>query len=208
MTTWSRPAIVPDEDGRQDHAENGGREQGLNDCRIEQFVLQHQGQQREAEFPALAYHDARAQRLEPTLGGGLGDHGDHCGLEQQHSGQDCRDLRKMPQQQPDIEQHAHGDEKQPQQHLAIGTDRRLDLMAKFGLREHHAGEKGAESERQAHRMSGPRRGQHRKQHGQRKQLRGTHPGDHQEQRAQQPASGGQHHEHSEYGDADGAGDMP
>jgi len=47
---------------------------------------------------------------------------------------------KMPQQQPDIEQHAHSDEEETEQHLAIRTDRRLDLVTKLRFREHHAGE--------------------------------------------------------------------
>ena len=181
--------------GDKHHAENRGGQQWLNDRRMRAIrACSKQGQQCKTEFPALAHHHARAQRLEPALGGGLGGQGHHQRLEQQHSGQDRRDLRKMPQQQTDIEQHADGDEEQSEQYLAIRTDGRLDLMAKLGLREHHAGEKGAESERQAHGMSGPGRGQHREQHGQRKQLRGTHSRDHEEQRPQQPAAGGQHHE--------------
>jgi len=80
----------------------------------------------------------------------------------------------MPHQQPDIEQHADGDEEQAQQYLAVRTDRRLDLVAKLGFREHHAGEKGAERERQAHCVSRPGRRQHRQQYSERKQFRRAH----------------------------------
>ena len=52
---------------------------------IQQFAPQQQRQQGEAEFPALRDHDAGAQGLEPALGRGFGDHGDHGSLEQQHA---------------------------------------------------------------------------------------------------------------------------
>ena len=60
----------------------------------------------------------------------------------------ARHQRQGAQQQPDIEQHADGDEEQAEQHLAVGADRGFDLMAEFGLRQHHAGEKRAERQRQ------------------------------------------------------------
>src|SRR5450631_1801267 len=113
----------------------------------------------------------------------------------------------MPQQQADVEQHADGDEEQTQQYFAVGTDRRLDLMSKLGFREHHPGQKSAERERQAYRVSSPGRGQDREQYGQRKQLRGSHRGNDEEQRPQQPSSGGEYQQQGEYGDTDGAGDM-
>ncbi len=37
------PAIVPDEQGREDHAEDDGRQQGLGDAGIEQFAPQYAG---------------------------------------------------------------------------------------------------------------------------------------------------------------------
>ncbi len=141
-------------------------------------------------------------------GRGLRGDGDHRHLEQQHADEDRRHQWKMPQQQPDIEQHADGDEEQAEQHIAVGTDRRLDLMAKLGFREHHAGEKGAERERQAHGVGRPGRCQHGKQYGERKQLRRAHRGDDQEQRPQQPASGRKNQQQRQNGDADGADDVP
>ena len=114
---------------------------------------------------------------------------------------------KSPQQQADIQQHSNGDEKQPQEHFAVGADRGLDLMPEFGLREHHSGKKCAQRQRQADRVRRPGRGQHGEQHRQRKKFRGTDRGDHEKHRAQQPSSRGQHEQQGERSDADGAQDV-
>ncbi len=52
---------MPDEQGREDHAEDDGREQRLGDAGIEQFAPQYESQEREPELPTLAHDDARAQ---------------------------------------------------------------------------------------------------------------------------------------------------
>ena len=48
-----------------------------------------------------------------------------------------------------IEQHADADKEQTEQRVAVRLDVLLDLETVFGLRDQHAGEKGAEHEREA-----------------------------------------------------------
>ena len=53
--------ILAYEDGRRDHAQNRGGQQGLHQGRIEQLAPQKQSQQRKAEFSALTDDHAGAQ---------------------------------------------------------------------------------------------------------------------------------------------------
>src|ERR1700682_5747754 len=48
-----------------------------------------------------------------------------------------------------IEVHADGDEKQSQEHVAKRLDVLLDLVAVFGFRDQHPGEKRAERKRES-----------------------------------------------------------
>ena len=48
----------------------------------------------------------------------------------------------------EVERHPDGDEEKAEQHVAKGLDVLLDLVAVFGLGDQHAGEKGAQRERE------------------------------------------------------------
>ena len=52
-------------------------------------------------------------------------------------------------QEAQVQQHPDADEEEPQQDVAERPDHTLDLMPVLGFREHHAGEEGAQGERQA-----------------------------------------------------------
>ena len=48
----------------------------------------------------------------------------------------------------EVERHADGDEEEAEQHVAERLDVLLDLVAVLGLGDQHAGEEGAQRERQ------------------------------------------------------------
>jgi hypothetical protein len=74
-------------------------------------------------------------------------------------------------QQVQVEQHADGDEEQPEQDVTERADHRLDLVAVFGLGQHHPGEEGPEGERQPGIVRDPGGAEHHQQHGEGEQLR-------------------------------------
>ena len=92
-----------------------------------------------------------------------------------------------------IESHADGDEEESQQHVAIRLDVFLDLEAVFGLRDEHAGEKGAEHERQARQTGQEREQQDNQQHVQHEELGRAQPRHNAEPRAHQPRAR-EHHQ--------------
>ena len=57
--------------------------------------------------------------------------------------------RELRRDQAQVEQHADRDEEQPEQHVAERLDVLLDLVAVLGLGDQHAGEEGAQRQRQA-----------------------------------------------------------
>ena len=77
----------------------------------------------------------------------------------------------MPPKEAGVEQHADGDEEQAQQHVAERPYHRFHLMPEFGFRQHHTSEKGAQGERQADDLGGPRRTKYYEQHAKDKELR-------------------------------------
>ena len=97
-----------------------------------------------------------------------------------------------------VEQHANGDEEQPEEQVAEGTDYRIDLVPVLGFGEHHAGQEGPERKGQAGAVRHPRRGEHDQQYREREQLAQAAVGDDVEQRPQQPAPGGQHRDDGEH----------
>ena len=136
-------AVVPDDHGREHHAQDRYRQKRLNHAGFTQVAPQQQGQQCKSELASLRDDHAGAQGFEPAAGGRLGRDGHDGGFDHQHARQDCRHQQQIAQQQTHIQQHADGDEKQSQQHFAIGADGGFDLMAKLGFGQHHAGEKCA-----------------------------------------------------------------
>jgi hypothetical protein len=75
---------------------------------------------------------------------GLRHQRDHGRFQSHHADENRRDQRQIAQQEAHVQQHSHGDEEDAQQHLAIGAYGGFHLVTKFGLRQHHAGEKRAE----------------------------------------------------------------
>ena len=71
---------------------------------------------------------------------------------------------------PPVELHADGDEEQAQQHVVEGPDVGLDLVLVFGLGDQHAGDEGAQRERQAEVLGQPGQPQRDQQQVQDEQL--------------------------------------
>ena len=70
------------------------------------------------------------------------------GREQQHQ-------EPLLEHGPPVELHADGDEEQAQQHVVEGPDVGLDLVLVFGLGHQHAGDEGAQRQRQAEVLGQP-----------------------------------------------------
>ena len=70
--------------------------------------------------------------------------------------------RQVPEQRGHVELHADRHEEEPEQRVAERPDAGLDLVAVLGLRQHHAGEEGAERKREARAHASPRRSRSRR----------------------------------------------
>jgi hypothetical protein len=73
------------------------------------------------------------------------------GGQQQHQ-------QPLVEHRPPVELHADGDEEQAQQHVVEGPDVGLDLVLVFGLGDQHAGDEGAQRQRQARHVRSARPG--------------------------------------------------
>ena len=70
---------------------------------------------------------------------------------QQHEAEgQPQDQQRLLADQAQIGRHADGDEEQPEQQSLEGLDVGLEFVAKFAVREQHAGQKSAQRQRQAH----------------------------------------------------------
>ena len=197
----ARDALVVVEDQRaQQHRQHDRDQQRLAQAFRRQPGLQQDGAQRDPELTADGHDDAGAQRLEARGGEWAGDQRGDGRLEhhqrEQHEQHDA-ELADAPEQ-VHVEQHAHGDEEQPEQDVAERADHRFDLVPVFGLGEHHPRQERAEGERQTGDVRHPRRGEHHQQHRQREQLTQAAMGDLVKQRPQQPAPGRQHRHDREH----------
>ena len=87
-----------------------------------------------------------------------------------------RDRRQHQHQQPlvehrpPVELHADGDEEQPQQHVVEGPDVGFHLVLVFGLGHQHAGDEGAQRQRQAGVLGEPGQAQRDQQQVEHEQL--------------------------------------
>ena len=184
--------VVPDRKWREHHAERDRGQQRLHEGGVDVAVVDQQREQCEAEFPAGTEHQAGTQRLEPAVAVAPRDGHHDRGFQHHESGHERRDEGQVAHQQAQVEQHADRDEEQAEQHVAERADDGLDLVPVFGLGEQHAGEKGAERERQADAVGDPGRGQRDQQHREREQLVAPVTRDLEEQRPHEPAAGQQH----------------
>ena len=132
------------------------------------------------------------RRLEETAGEALRQQRHDQRLADDECHDETGNQQQLADEQAGVEQHADRDEEESQQHVAKRPDDRLDLVTELGLGQHHAGQKCAESERQADDLGRPRRAEHHQQHREDEELRRARMGDFMEQRPQQPAPGRQH----------------
>jgi hypothetical protein len=65
---------------------------------------------------------------------------------------------RLRKHQRHVEHHADGDEEQSQQHVAERLDVLFHLIAELGFRNQHAGDKGAQRQRQAGQLRSARPG--------------------------------------------------
>ena len=76
----------------------------------------------------------------------------------------------LVEHRPPVELHADGDEEQAQQHVVEGPDVGLHLVLVFGLGHQHAGDEGAQRQRQAGVLGQPGQAQRDQQQVQHEQL--------------------------------------
>ncbi len=98
----------------------------------------------------------------------------------------------MLEHRREVEQHADGHEEKAEQHVAEGLDVVLDLVAVLGLGDEHAGEEGAEREREPRHLRHPREPEGHQQHEEHEELGGLLARDQVEQRPHKPLPQPQH----------------
>jgi hypothetical protein len=118
-------------------------------------VVGRQGQQHEAELAGLRQVQAGAQRDAGGGAEGLGQRRHQRQLEQHRQQRQQQHQRPLAQRLRGVEDHADGDEEEPEQHVVEGPDVGLDLMLEFGLGDQHAGNEGAEREGEAGMLGQP-----------------------------------------------------
>ena len=143
----------------------------MQDIRVEQLRVIGVRQQHKTEFAARTQRQSGAQR---HAGGGAKEPHDaenqkRFGGHQRH--QDHTDPGIL-HHHAKIEQHADGDEKQPQQHVAKRFDVFFNLMAILGFRNQHPGHERPQRERQAGQFRYVGHAQRHQQHIEHEQLGG------------------------------------
>ena len=184
--------VVAEDERAEHHGEHDRHQQRFAPLRRNQTAAQRDREERDAKLAADRHHDPRANGLERRANEGARHECSERALDHDEPEQHEGDRGELIDEQPHIQEHADGNEKQTEQNVAKRPDDDLDLMAIFGFGNHHPGEKRTERERQAGKIGSPRRREHDEEHREREQLAQTRVGDHVEKRPQEPAARRQH----------------
>ena len=138
-----------DDERRGQHGHHHGGQDRVEQLGRHQAVLAGQGQQHEAEFASLRQVQADAQRGAVGRTKPARQQGDDDQLEQHRQGHQQQQQGPAFQQDAPVQHHADGDEEQAQQHVVEGPDVGLDLVLVLGLGDQHAGDEGAQRQRQS-----------------------------------------------------------
>ena len=133
---------------RQQHGEHQRSHHHLQGGARQQGQILDVGDQHEAELAAGAQPQSGAHGRAGLGAEGPLQTGNDDELAGQQQDQQAGDPGKLASDDPDVEKHADGDEKQPEQHVAERLDVLLHLVAVFRLGDQHAGKKGAQRQGQ------------------------------------------------------------
>ena len=133
------------------------------------------GEQNESELAGLAQQQSEAQAVAEVRAEEAVDEADQDGLGDDHPGSNPEHEQGPLCHQPQVEQHANGQEEQTEQDRAERLDIGLELMAVGGFGEHDAGDEGAERDREVKRV-----------HHRSRADDGEQPGDHEQFALAQP----------------------
>ena len=187
-----------DDEGRGQHRQHHGREDGVHQRRRHQALRLRQRQQHETELPGLGQVQPGAQRHPHGGAQPARQQGDQRQLEQQGQHQQRQHQRPALQHDVPVQHHADGDEEQAQQHVVERPDVGLHLVFVFGLRHQHAGDEGTERQAQPRQLGKPGQAQRDQQQVEHEQLFAAPPRHQREPPAHHPLAAHQQ-QGDEYG---------
>ena len=159
-----------DEERGGEHRQDHRRKHRLRQRLGKQARQCGERQEDEAELSALRERKRDTQRRAGGRAESLGQPGDEDELARDQHDEQREHEARMRRHHAHVEQHAHADEEQPQQHVTVGLDVLFHLEAVFGLGDQHAGEKRPENEGQAGEAGEEREQQDDEQHVEHEQL--------------------------------------
>src|SRR6188508_1711847 len=171
---------------RQDHY--GGEDRAQ--ARIQHADGERGGEQHERELAALREHRGAPRAFAMRRAEYARDHIDAERLDEHERRNSGDDDAPFADDDRKIERHADAQEEQPQQQAAERLDVRLELMAKRGFGEQHAGEEGAHRHRQPAGLHDERGPEHHEQGSSRHDLARADAREQAEERIEQPLAGG------------------
>ncbi len=199
------------QDRRGQHRHERRREHDLQRRRVERPEPPGEREDHETELSSGRQGERAAQGVRLAEVEKLAKRVEQDELHRHHHGDDEQHQQSLPQDHQRIEKHADGDEEEPQQHVAERLDVVLDLVSVLGLRDQHAGEEGAQREREPGKLGEPGESERGQQHGEHEQLGRLLLGHEVEQRAHHALAQGehdqQHHQGLHQRQPDRAGDL-
>ena len=140
------PAIGADQQRRNHHAEDDGRQHRLRLDRRQQVVGDGQRYQGETEFATIGEHDAGTRRDRFFMAEDTDDQRHQHRLADDDAEREHGDQRPPRPRLDQIELGADADEENAHEDVAKRSHIDFDLVLELRFTEHHAGQKGAEGQ--------------------------------------------------------------